>query len=98
MEHLYYIIKKLFYRIELCTGEKTLLFMIMPQYADLCLADVLHCEVEPHSEARVAGIRADEEVKLKLTDVVNTAKISCQDNKKLPLVLGRGHSQHSTPP
>lgn len=92
MEHLYYIIKKLFYRLKL------LLFMIMPQYADLCLADVLHCEVEPHSEAWVAGIRADEEVKLKLTDVVNTAKISCQDNKKLLLVLGRGHSQHWTPP
>lgn len=60
----------------------------MPQYADLCLADVLHCEVEPHPEARVAGIRAHEEVKLKLTDVVNTAKISCQDNKRTYISAG----------
>lgn len=48
--------------------------------ADLCLADILHCEVEPDSEAGVAGVRADEEVKLKLTDVVNPAEVPCRGN------------------
>lgn len=48
------------------------------QHADLCLTDVLHCEVEPDSEAGVAGVRPDEEIKLKLADIVNTAKVSCR--------------------
>lgn len=52
-----------------------------PQHADLCLTDVLHCEVKPDSEAGVAGVRPDEEVKLKLTDVVNTAKVPCRDSE-----------------
>ena len=46
--------------------------------ADLCLADVLHGEVEPDSEAWVAGVRPDEKVKLKLTDVVDSAKVTCR--------------------
>lgn len=49
-----------------------------PQQAHLCLTDVLHCEVEPNPEAGVAGVRPDEEVKLKLTDVVNPAEVSCR--------------------
>lgn len=52
-----------------------------PQHANLCLADVLHGEVEPDSEAGVAGVRPDEEVKLKLTDVVNTAKVPCRGSE-----------------
>lgn len=51
------------------------------KHAYLCLTDVLHCEVEPDSEAGVARIGPDEEVKLKLTDVVNTAKVSCRDSR-----------------
>lgn len=51
------------------------------KHAYLCLTDVLHCEVEPHSEAGVACIRPDEEVKLKLTDVVNTAQVPCRDSE-----------------
>lgn len=53
-----------------------------PQHADLCLTDVLHCEVEPDSEAGVAGIRPDEEVKFKITDVVNSAKVPCRGSEK----------------
>ena len=58
--------------------------MLVSEYkrcADLCLADVLHGEVEPHSEAGVASVGSDEEVKLKLTDVVNTAKVPCRDRE-----------------
>lgn len=46
--------------------------------ADLCLANILHGEVEPDSEARVARIGPDEEVKLKLTDVVDAAQVPCR--------------------
>ena len=46
--------------------------------ADLCLAHVLHGEVEPDSEAWVAGVRPDKKVKLKLTDVVDSAKVTCR--------------------
>lgn len=49
--------------------------------ADLCLTDVLHCEVEPDSEAGVAGVRPDEEVKLELTDVVHTAEVPCRGSE-----------------
>lgn len=49
--------------------------------ADLRLPDVLHGEVEPDSEARVAGVRPDEEVKLKIIDVVNAAQVSCGQNE-----------------
>lgn len=50
-------------------------------YADLCLADVLHREVEPDSEAGVARIGSDEEVKFKLTDVVDAAQIPCRGSE-----------------
>ena len=50
------------------------------QRANLCLPDILHSEVEPDSEARVAGVRPNEEVKLKITDVVNAAQVSCRQS------------------
>lgn len=43
---------------------------------DLCLPDIFHSEVEPDSEAWVAGVRSNEEVKLKITNVVYTPQIS----------------------
>lgn len=58
------------------------------QQADLCLTDVLHCEIEPDSEARVAGVGPDEEVKLELTDVVNSTEVSCKDKRQLTSALG----------
>lgn len=47
---------------------------------DLCLPDVLHGEIEPDSEAWVAGVGSDEKVKLKITDVVNTAQVPCRQS------------------
>lgn len=46
-----------------------------PKHANLCLSDILHSEVKPHSESGVAGVRPDEEIKFKLTDVVNTTQV-----------------------
>lgn len=83
-----FFLKKLALHWEIIILYDLCLQLTGPQYSDLCLADVLHCEVEPHSEARVAGIRADKEVKLKLTDVVNTAKVPCRDNKRTFISTG----------
>lgn len=47
----------------------------------LCLTDVLHSEIEPDSETRVARVWPDEEVKLELTDVVNAAQVSCRSSQ-----------------
>lgn len=66
------------------------------QHADLSLADVLHCEVEPDSEARVAGVRPDEEVKLKLTDVVNTAKVPCRVSETAYISIKQNQAVHNT--
>lgn len=62
--------------------------------ADLSLADVLHGEVEPDSEAWVAGVRPDKKVKLKLTDVVDSAKVTCGVNEA---TLAQGNSCRRTP-
>lgn len=51
--------------------------------ADLCFSDVLYSEVEPDSKARVAGVRTNKEVKLKLTDVVHTSQVSCRSTYRL---------------
>lgn len=45
----------------------------------LCLPHVFHCEVEPNSEARVTGVRSDEQIKLKFTDVINTSKVTWEN-------------------
>lgn len=42
----------------------------------LSLTDMLDSEVEPDSEAWIACVWPDEEVELKLTDVVHSAEIS----------------------
>lgn len=81
------------YSIEL--GEKPLLATIRTQHTDLCLTDVLHREVEPDSEAGVARIRPDEEVKLKLTDVVNTAKVPCRGSETAYISISIGSPQQT---
>lgn len=45
-------------------------------WAHLSLSNVFHREVEPHSEPRVTRVRPDEQIKLKFTDVVNTAQVT----------------------
>lgn len=65
--------------------------MTLYKHADLCLTDVLHGEVEPDSEAGVAGVRPDEQVKLKVTDVVNPAKVPCRGNETVHI----SRSEHS---
>lgn len=49
----------------------------------LCLPHVLHCEVEPNSEARVTGVRSDEQIKLKFTDVINTSKVTWENKDRI---------------
>lgn len=66
------------------------------QHADLSFTDVLHCEVEPDSEARVAGVRPDEEVKLKLTDVVNTPKVPCRVSETAYISIKQKRAVHNT--
>ena len=51
--------------------------------SDLSLPHVLHAEVEPDTEARVAGVRADEEVKLKLADVIHPAQVPCGETRSM---------------
>ena len=48
----------------------------------LVLLDVLHGEVEPEPDPRVAGVRTDEQVVLVLGDEIDSAQISCDGNKK----------------
>lgn len=43
---------------------------------------VFHSEVEPDSEAWVAGVWPDEQVIFKLCDVVHPAKVPCQEQMK----------------
>ena len=69
---------------------------MVAQHADLCLADVLHCEVEPHAEAGVAGVGPDEEVELELTDVVNTAKVPCRDSETAYISIKWKWAVHNT--
>lgn len=54
----------------------------MQVWAHLSLSNIFHCEVKPHSEARVARVRPDEQIKLKFTDVVNTAQVTYGETKK----------------
>lgn len=86
-----------FMKYSMKLGEKPLFMNNKKiQDADLCLTDVLHCEVEPDSESRVAGVRADEEVKLKLTDVVNTAKVPCRGNERAYVSSKKTGTVHNT--
>lgn len=39
-------------------------------------------KVKPHSEARIACVGSDEKVKLKLTNVVDTAQITCKQGQR----------------
>lgn len=45
-------------------------------WTHLGLSNIFHCEVKPHPEAWVTRVRPDEEIKLKFTDVVNTAQVT----------------------
>lgn len=52
----------------------------------LCFLHILHCEVEPYSEARVTGVRSDEKVKLKFTDAVNTSKVTWENKDHIQTI------------
>lgn len=52
------------------------LIILLSRCSYLRLPDILNSKVKPDSEARVACVGSDEEVKLKLTNVVHTPQIT----------------------